>query len=636
MNYLSVDYFIIYAFLLITLIIGLRAGRGIKDIREYAIGNRSFGTVALVLTYLATNTGIINVVDETERIGITLSISIIMGVAIGPFILALVISSKMGPFSECLTMGDIMGTLYGTYSKIIAGVLGFLTAACIAGMELIVLGLVCESLLGLDYKWGLSLGGLILAIYSAHGGIKAVTATDVFQFLVLLIVFPIIAVWALDHAGGIKAVFEQIPAEKIRVANHPDAFYYLVMLILLDVSQVGMVDPANIQRLLMAKSPRQLRDQFFTLSVLSPVIQLTSMFLALAGMVLYPNLEGTQLVPQIVKDILPVGIKGLAIAGFFSVSIGNTDSYLHAAGLTLVHDVAKPLCDKRGLVINELKWVRYATVLVSALAIIIGFTKTDDLYDLLFISYKFTPILVYPLWSGILGLKPDKYAFYIAAAVTVVVTSIANFLLPPAQNHWVIFISLAVNGVVFWGTHAIRNTGFVIIKFAKDGNDYLWRPRHASILTWLGQLLPTPQRIVRYSQKQVEKYGAPYTLFGIFCCINYLFPYFMWEHNITAPHNLMLYFRTIGAMACGLLLVRDKWSNSFLPYLPTLWHLTLLYCLPFTNTVMFLLTQGSAEWLINVAITIMFLIVLVDWLSFVILSALGVALGFLFYQLRPH
>ena len=29
MNYLSVDYLVVYAFLLITLIIGLRAGRGI-------------------------------------------------------------------------------------------------------------------------------------------------------------------------------------------------------------------------------------------------------------------------------------------------------------------------------------------------------------------------------------------------------------------------------------------------------------------------------------------------------------------------------------------------------------------------------------------------------------------------------
>jgi hypothetical protein len=70
-----------------------------------------------------------------------------------------------------------------------------------------------------------------------------------------------------------------------------------------------------------------------------------------------------------------------------------------------------------------------------------------------------------------------------------------------------------------------------------------------------------------------------------------------------------------------------------LPYLPTYWHLTLLYCLPFTSTVMSLLTQGSVKWLINVALTIMFLIVLVDWLSFVILTALGIALGSLFYTL---
>lgn len=296
MDYLSTDHLIVYAFLLITLVIGLRAGRGIKDIREYAIGNRSFGTVALVLTFLATNTGIINVVDEIGKTGIILSVSIIAGLAISSCILALFIASKMASFSKSITMGDVMETLYGTNSKVIAGILGFLTTICIAGMELIVLGLLCESLLGLDYRWGVGLGGLILAIYSAHGGIKAVTVTDVFQFLVLLIVLPIITVWALDHAGGIKAVFDQVPPTKMQVINHPNALYYLVMLILLDILQVGMVDPANIQRLLMAKSRRQLRNQFFALSVLSPAVQLTSMLLALTGIVLYPTLEGTQLI----------------------------------------------------------------------------------------------------------------------------------------------------------------------------------------------------------------------------------------------------------------------------------------------------------------------------------------------------
>lgn len=55
MHHLSIDYLIIGAFFLITLIIGLRAGRSIKDIREYAIANKMFGTGALVLTWLATD-----------------------------------------------------------------------------------------------------------------------------------------------------------------------------------------------------------------------------------------------------------------------------------------------------------------------------------------------------------------------------------------------------------------------------------------------------------------------------------------------------------------------------------------------------------------------------------------------------
>jgi hypothetical protein len=327
---------------------------------------------------------------------------------------------------------------------------------------------------------------------------------------------------------------------------------------------------------------------------------------------------------------LPAGIKGLAMAGLFAVSMGNIDSYLHAAGLTLVHDIVKPLCDKGRLVINELRWARYATVFVSVFAIAIGFTKTDDLYNLLFISYECTPMLVFPLWSGVLGLKPDKHAFYIAAGVTTVVLFLSKFLLPAAQSHFAVFISLAANGIVFFGTHAIRNKGFVIINRMQEAT-YLWRPRREGMVTRLKHLLPTPNGTIQYAQKQVAKYDAPYLLLGIFCVVNYIFPHFMWAYK-DAHSELILYLRFIGAMACGLLIVKDKWSPSLLPYLPTFWHLTLLYCLPFTSTVMFLLTQGSVEWLINIALTIMFLIVLVDWMSFILLTVLGVVLGFLFYQ----
>ncbi len=42
MNYLSIDYLIVYAFLLLTLVIGFLAGRDIKDMRGHAIANKQF------------------------------------------------------------------------------------------------------------------------------------------------------------------------------------------------------------------------------------------------------------------------------------------------------------------------------------------------------------------------------------------------------------------------------------------------------------------------------------------------------------------------------------------------------------------------------------------------------------------
>lgn len=58
MNYLSIDYLIVYAFLGITALVGLgglRMSAASKSFREYAIANQSFGLGALIITFLATH-----------------------------------------------------------------------------------------------------------------------------------------------------------------------------------------------------------------------------------------------------------------------------------------------------------------------------------------------------------------------------------------------------------------------------------------------------------------------------------------------------------------------------------------------------------------------------------------------------
>lgn len=170
-------------------------------------------------------------------------------------------------------------------------------------------------------------------------------------------------------------------------------------------------------------------------------------------------------------------------------------------------------------------------------------------------------------------------------------------------------------------------------RVSEERREIVWYPQSKNFWEMIDSLIPTPERVLHSSQESVRKYGAPYVLFGTFCCISFTVPYFMWSYEALQEQALMMCLRIIGGVLCGLLIVGDKWPKKLVPHMPIFWHGTLLYCLPFISTVMFLLTNGSVEWLVNVGITLLFLIVLVDWFTFLVLTMLGVALGILFYSL---
>jgi SSS family solute:Na+ symporter len=460
MNYLSIDYLIVYAFLFITLVIGLRAGRGIKDIREYAIANKTFGTGALVLTYLATNitgAGVLHVTDIIFSKGIILVLAGGLGVVIDYLLTAWLIAPKIGHFAHCLTMGDLMKALYGPRSGVIAGILGFLTAISIAGMDLLGMSIVCESLLGIKASWCIVVGVFLLAIYSAYGGIKSVTATDVFQFLILMVVFPTMACIFLNKTGGIQAIFSQVPADKLKVFLHENFSLYLTLFLLWSIFPAGMIDPAIMQRFLMAKNGKQVRNQYLIVAGFESAFRLVILFTAFSALVLYPQLENKSVLPHLIQTLLPVGLKGLAIVGLLATSMSSIDSYLHVAGLTLSHDVIKPLLGNR-YAINEVRFARYMTVLVSLVAVAIAL-NTRDTFGLLLDSLAFTgPLLMFPLLSGIMGLKTDVRSFYIAMVATLV-TFFGLKLLSSMPGHLLTLCGILANGVVFFGMHIMQNKG---------------------------------------------------------------------------------------------------------------------------------------------------------------------------------
>ena len=212
MSAFSIEHLIVYTFLAATLLIGLWAGRGIKNIREYAIANKMYGTGVLTITFLATYFGGQNTLGIQKYI---LSYGIVggfppLGTAIMFLYAGAFIVPKMLRFYRCITLGDMMHELYGLQGGIITGIMGGVYTIALVGVQVLALGHICESLLGWDKNWSIGLGGAILILYASWGGVKSVTITDVFQFIVFVIVIPVIANLAISKAGGIQEMFLNI------------------------------------------------------------------------------------------------------------------------------------------------------------------------------------------------------------------------------------------------------------------------------------------------------------------------------------------------------------------------------------------------------------------------------------------
>eukprot|EP01132_Coremiostelium_polycephalum_P003031 gene3031-3789_t len=628
----SVDYLIVYVFLAFSLWIGLRASRGIKDIRDYAIANKSFGTIALALSLLAANIAGASVVNGVARVfseGIIMTVAL-LAVSISFIISGLFISPKIARFNDCLTMGDLVKKFYGPTSGVIAGGLGLLNAVLLVSMEFKVLGVMCESLLGIPTVWGVLVGGICVAIYTCYGGIRAVTITDIFQFIMLAVCIPLIAYVAINKIGGIPALLQQVPATRLVVFSHPNFSFYLT-LFLIWVIPAGMIDPALIQRWLMAKRGSQLRYMDFIAASFDPVFRLVIMFIGLSAIVLYPEIEKKQVLSHLIYQLLPVGVKGLCIAGVLAVGISSISSYLNAAGLTLAHDVIKPVYDWRKAPVNEIKWARYMTLLVSGVGMYIGL-RAHDILGLCFSALEFvSPILFFPLVGGIMGLTAEKRSFYAALIATLIAFLLAKLFLNESNDHFSVLITMGTNAIVFFAMHLYLNKGLAIRN--KQGQEKVLKLYKKDVGNAFKFIIPTPRRMMAYSQRQVAVYGAPYVLFGTFLLINYTLPYFIWTPTLQQYANLMLYLRLIGGILCVLLLVKDKWAPRLLPYFPSFWHFMVMYCLPFTSTIMLLVTSASIEWIVNIFVIIILLFVLLDWLTAAIVGLLGIGLGFGFYKL---
>ncbi len=260
------------------------------------------------------------------------------------------------------------------------------------------MGVVLVVLLDLDPRWNDAvLYGLVaLALaYTLASGLWGVVATDLVQLVLASFGAVALAVLASAEAGGQEGLrarlVDGLPAGP---AGGFDPFSFLpdlggqglcegaglLLLFQLSMQWWAVVFPGNepgggsylAQRMLAARSPKDARRGITLYVLLHYALRPWPwIFVGLwaAGRYALPEDQVEKGYVFAMRDLLPPGLLGLALAGFLAAFLSTVDTHLNLAAGYLVNDLYKPLLARRAGPRHLLRAARLALLLVAAVAL---------------------------------------------------------------------------------------------------------------------------------------------------------------------------------------------------------------------------------------------------------------------------
>ena len=142
------------------------------------------------------------------------------------------------------------------------------------------------------------------------------------------------------------------------------------------------------------------------------------------------------------------------------------------------------------------------------------------------------------------------------------------------------------------------------------------------------------QRIWQYMCRTTEDSEPQFLLIGVLLLLPTCLFYFINQYSGETLVYESFYVRFIASLLGILLMVRKFWPRWLIRFSPIVWYMTLLYSIPFFASFMILKNGDSTIWKVNGLQGLVVLAIFVtDWMPYLIISVLGMVLGWMVYCL---
>ncbi|MEP6756698.1 MAG: sodium:solute symporter [Chthonomonadales bacterium] len=427
---LFIDAVIILVYFAVIAYIGLRMGKRENSLHDFALGGRNIPWWAVMASIIAAETSaatFLGAPGEGYEKRSFAYVQLVIGVIIGRFVVGTVFLKPYYQY-KVYTVYDYLGVRFGPRTrKFVSGL--FLVMRTLAmGSRLFVPSLV------MVLAWRLFMGGevqfsqgavttvwpyfvaisaltIVTCIYTAKGGIKAVIWTDVVQACLMFGGALISIVTLLNLTGGLAAVTKAVPAlahldgyfltglEPARISEWQadkhlvtmNAWEYVKLIFASDYTLFSAIiassmmnmaafgtDQDMVQRLLTATSYKKARRSLLTAAFMDIPIASAFTFIGILLFVYYQQsptfmpAANSDVFGSFILNVMPVGIRGLVLAGVFATAMGSLSAALNSLATSAVNDWYIPHFGKNRSATDHVRAARWFTALFAFLMVLIA------------------------------------------------------------------------------------------------------------------------------------------------------------------------------------------------------------------------------------------------------------------------
>lgn len=433
----TIYYYILGTYVVVMIIIGICHALRIRTALEYLAAGGEVGFFRTVGTVVATMCGaaaFIGFVGQGYASGINGIFLWVLPAIFFAFMFALCFGRRLREL-EIYTISDVFSLRYGKAAGLFPALIQILVlAAPMLGVQILGMGIVFHTFLGLDLIYCIYISFFVIVTYVFLGGLPTTILTDVIQAIILAAGLILFFFLSLKHGKEGFDLFTSTPKSFWKPFGPGGVVSFLASFFTLGMSL--LILQSLWQRNYTAKNNGVAIWGIATGLFFSCILLCLSFFIGISTLgYLEPGLLPMEVFTVSVKTIFPPTLGAMIIVALMAAIMSGADSYIMMATASISRDIYQRYFRPNASSQQILVFSRLGVIGFSCLGLIIALAA-QGIIPLLMLSFKTTGACMTFPFLALMFWKNSTRAGIVWGMMAGLLTSILFFCFYSTQSIW--------------------------------------------------------------------------------------------------------------------------------------------------------------------------------------------------------